>query len=76
MKTEVKICDKNRIINSNKITKIINDIDDDIEIIVGCNNFCAICRTKGVAVINNMPIIKDTEEELIEEIKRRLIKNE
>lgn len=76
MKTVIKICDKNKKIDLDKIIKIIREIDDSIEIIVGCNNYCAICRSKAVIVINNIPIIKDEEEELIDEIKRRLIKSE
>lgn len=76
MKTVVKICDNCKNINLDKIKKKIKDIDNNIEIIIGCNNFCGICRTKAFIVLNNIPIIKEDEEDLIVEIKRRLIKSE
>jgi len=76
MKTVVKICDNCKNINLDKIIKVIRDIDNDIEIITGCNNFCGICRTKAFIVLNNIPIIKETEADLIDEIKRKLVKSE
>ena len=72
MKNEYRICDKCKAVNTEKLVKIIQEIDNDSIIKIGCQNFCGIGRTKPFIILNNMPIISDSEDELINIIKEKI----
>ena len=54
-----------------EIGTLLKEIDANAEIIVGCQNICGICRTKPFTIVNGMPIIASTEDELISKIKEK-----
>lgn len=72
MKNEYRICDKCKAVNTEKLVKIIQEIDNDSIIKIRCQNFCGIGRTKPFIILNNMPIISDSEDELINKIKEKI----
>lgn len=74
MKNEYRICDKCKAVNTKKFVKIIQEIDNDSIIKIGCQNFCGIGRTKPFIILNNIPIIDNTEDELINKIKDKVQK--
>lgn len=72
MKNEYRICDKCKAVNTKRLVKSIQEIDNDSIIKIGCQNFCGIGRTKPFIILNNIPIICDSEDELINKIKERI----
>lgn len=72
MKNEYRICDKCKAVNTEKLVKIIQEIDNDSIIKIGCQNFCGIGRTKPFIILNNIPIIGNSEDELINKIKEKI----
>ena len=55
-----------------RLRPILESIDPTAKIVVECINFCQIGQTKDVCLVNGVPVIADTEEELIEKIKKLL----
>ncbi len=70
MKNKIRICDRCRATNIKTLLPKLKEMNAEIEI--GCQGFCGIGMTKAFAIVNNVPIIKDTEDELIESIKQVL----
>lgn len=68
---QFKICDKNKLSSVDGFVKKLKEIDSSAEVIVGCQNICGICRTKPFTIVNGMPIIANTEDELISKIKEK-----
>lgn len=66
----ISICNKCKAINSLSISKKLKEIYPNARYEIGCNNMCGIGRSKVVVILNNKPIIADTEEELINKIKQ------
>ncbi len=72
MANEFKICDKCKATNIDTLIPKLKEIDPEASIDVGCQNFCGIGRTKSFAIVNHVPVIAETEDELIEEIRKKL----
>ena len=72
MKNTIKMCENCKKINIEKISKIVKEIDNNIAIEIGCQNFCGICSVKAFVILNNIPLIENTEEELIKKITDKL----
>ena len=68
-----QICDRCKRINVKSLSQKIKKLDSDAQIEVGCVNMCGIGRTKCFVILNHIPIIADTEEQLIKNIKEQLI---
>ena len=67
---KIRICDKCKGTNVKTLLPKLKRLNADIEI--GCQGFCGIGMTKPFAIVNNVPIIKDSEDELLEAIKKVL----
>jgi uncharacterized protein YuzB (UPF0349 family) len=70
--TEFKVCDICEAVNSEKIIKKLKEIKPDAEIIVGCHGFCGVGATKPFVIVNGIPTIGSTEDEVIEKVKEML----
>jgi uncharacterized protein YuzB (UPF0349 family) len=68
------ICNICKATNVETLVPRLKEIDKDAEIEIGCQSFCGIGATKSFAIVNNIPIIADNEDELIEKIKKSLNK--
>ncbi len=66
----ISICNKCKAVNYASILKKLKEIYPDAKYEIGCNNMCGIGRSKVVIILDNKPIIADTEEELINKIKQ------
>lgn len=71
---EFKVCDICAAVNSESMIKRLKEIDPEAEIIVGCHGFCGIGATKPFAIINGIPAIAETEDEVILKVKEMLNK--
>lgn len=66
------ICNKCKGVNMNSLKNKLQEIDSDAEIEIRCQNLCGIGRIKPFVVANHIPIIADSEEELIKKVKKQL----
>lgn len=71
---EIRICDKCKATNIKTLVPKIKKIDPEAEIKIGCQNFCGIGRTKSFAIVNNIPVIALSEDELIDKIQEAIEK--
>ena len=67
-----KTCDVCQAINIKTLIPRLKNIDRNAKIEVGCQNFCAIGRTKPFVLVNGIPIIANTEDEVISKVKDSL----
>lgn len=67
----IKLCDACPNIDIEKLENLFS-VPNEIEFEVGCISMCAVCQTKAFAVFNGVPIICNTEDELIEKLKNML----
>lgn len=74
MSNQFRICNKCKAMNVETIIPKLKKIDPNAEIIVGCQNFCGIGQTKSFAIVNHVPIIASSEDELITKINEKLTK--
>lgn len=74
MNNQFRICDKCKATNVDTLIPKLKKIDPKAEIVVGCQNFCGIGQTKSFAIVNHIPVIATSEDELIEKIKEKLEK--
>lgn len=72
MSNEFRICDRCKATNVNTLVPKLKEIDSNAEIVIGCQNFCGIGRTKSFAIVNHIPVIAENEEELVEAIRKKL----
>jgi uncharacterized protein YuzB (UPF0349 family) len=71
---EFKVCDICEAVNSESIIKKLKEIDPEAEIVVGCQGFCGIGATKPFVIVNGIPAIAPTEDEVIDKVKEMLNK--
>ena len=69
---QFRVCDKCRATNLKTLIPRLKEIDSSAEIVIGCQNFCGIGRTKAFIILNNIPIIADNETELLIKIKEKI----
>lgn len=68
----IKVCNKCKGTNIETLLPKLENLDTEKEIEVGCYRFCGIGFLKPVALVDNMPVIAETEDSLIEEIEKRI----
>lgn len=67
---EVKICNKCLATNIDTLVPRLKEIDSNINIVIGCQNMCGIGMTKSFAIVDHIPVIADSEDELVTKIKQ------
>lgn len=70
---EIRICDKCKGTNVTTLVPRIQEIYPEAEIKIGCQHFCGIGATKSFAIKDGIPIITDTEDELVEKLKNEWV---
>lgn len=71
---KIEICDKCKATNIQSLIPKIKSISNDIDIQIHCIQFCGIGRNKIVVLLDHIPIIGDTEEEVIRAIGEKIKK--
>lgn len=74
MSNQFKVCDRCKATNIQTLLPKLKELDSEADIVIGCQNFCGIGATKSFAIVNNIPIITDSEDNLIEKIKETIKK--
>jgi uncharacterized protein YuzB (UPF0349 family) len=74
MPNQFKVCDRCKATNIKTLVPKLKKIDNEAEIIIGCQNFCGIGATKSFAIVNNIPIITENEDSLVEKIREAIKK--
>jgi uncharacterized protein YuzB (UPF0349 family) len=69
---EFKVCDICEAVNSESLIRRLKEIDPNADIIVGCHGFCGIGAIKPYVIVNGIPAIAATEDEVIEKVKEML----
>lgn len=54
----------------------MEELNKNAKIEVGCQNFCGVGRRKPFVIVNHIPIIADSEDELITKVKDHLTREE
>lgn len=69
---EFKVCDICDAVNSESIIRRLKEIDSKADIIVGCQGFCAVGATRPFVIVNGIPVIANTEDEVIQMVEKIL----
>ncbi len=72
---EFKVCDICVAVNSESIIERLKELDPKAEIIVGCHGMCAVGAVKPFVIVNGIPAIADTEDEVIAKVKDMMNKD-
>lgn len=71
---EFRLCDICKAVNSESMVARLKEIDPEAHFEIGCQGFCAIGATQPFVIVNGMPVIADTEDEVINKVKEMLNK--
>ena len=69
---EFKICNVCQKDQKDTLEPKLKKLDPNANIIVACQGFCAIGATREFCIVNGLPVIADTEEELIELVREKI----
>lgn len=69
---EFKICNKCRGYDFDKLKKELEKLDSSAKIIVGCQSMCAIGAKRPFVIVNGIPVIEESIEEVIKKVKEML----
>lgn len=69
---KVELCDKCKGTNVKTLIPKIKKISDDIDIQIHCIQYCGVGRDKVVVLLNHVPIIGSSEDEVIIKIKEKI----
>lgn len=69
---KIEICDKCKGTNVKTLVPKIKNISNDIDIKIHCIQFCGLGRDKIVVLLDHVPIIGDTEDEVVKKICEKI----
>ena len=69
---EFKICNKCRGDDFEKLKKELEKLDTSAKIMVGCQSMCAIGDKRPFVIVNAIPVIEESIEEVIKKVKEML----
>lgn len=69
---EFKICNKCRGYDFVELKKELEKLDPSAKIMVGCQSMCAIGAKRPFVIVNGIPVIEESIEEVIKKVKEML----
>lgn len=69
---EFRICDICKAVNAESLAKRLKEIDPKATFVFGCQGFCGIGDAQSFVIVNGIPAIADTEDEVISKVKEML----
>lgn len=67
---EIKTC--NKCFNSEELVSKLKELDKDAKIIIGCQSMCAVGSKMPFAIVNGIPVMANTVDEVVERCKQCL----
>lgn len=67
---EYRICNKCKSFDYKKLINKIKEVDKDSNILVGCQSMCAIGAKMPFVIVNGIPLIATSLDELIDKVKK------
>lgn len=74
MMNQFRVCNKCKATNIDTLIPRLKELDNNAEIIVGCQNFCGIGAKKSFVICNHVPIVAESEDEVIDKVKKAIEK--
>ena len=71
---QFRVCDKCKGTNIDSLISKLKELDNTAEIIIGCQNFCGVGARKPFVICNHVPVVADSEDELVEKVKQAILK--
>lgn len=69
---EFKTCNKCSGFNSDELVLKLKEVDSTAKIMVACQSMCAVGVKKVFVIVNGIPVIGDTIDEVINKVKEML----
>lgn len=69
---EFKTCNKCSGFNSDELVLKLKEVDSTAKIMVACQSMCAVGFKKVFVIVNGIPVIGDTVDEVINKVKEML----
>jgi uncharacterized protein YuzB (UPF0349 family) len=66
---EFKTCNICKGFDSEKVVDGLKKLDEKANIVVGCQSMCAIGATKPFVIVNGVPVIGDSEEDVLKKVE-------
>lgn len=67
---EFKTCNICKGFDSEELVRRLKELDDKSSIQLGCQSMCAIGATKPFVIVNGIPVIGETIDEVVERAKQ------
>lgn len=74
LNNQFELCPKCKATNIDSLIPKLKELDPNAKIITRCIGFCGIGREKIVIIVNHLPVIGLTEDEVIEKVKQQMKK--
>lgn len=65
---QFKTCNICKGFNSDSLVEKLKKLDANAEIMIGCQSFCAVGASKPFVIVNGIPVIGETEDEVIAKV--------
>ena len=72
---KVELCEKCKATDAKSLVPKIRRISNDIEMQIHCIQFCGVGRDKIVVLLDHVPIIGSSENEIIKKISEKITNN-
>ena len=69
---EFRTCNICKGFDSEELIKKLKEVDSSANVVVGCQNMCAIGAKRPFVIVNGIPLMADTIDGLIEEVKKTI----
>ena len=68
--SEFRVCDKCKGFDYKELVGKLKEIDNDSNILVGCQSMCAIGNKMPFVIVNGIPLTANSIDELIDKVKK------
>lgn len=69
---EFRTCNICKGFNSEELISKLKELDPNASMVVGCQNMCVIGAKRPFVILNGIPLMANSVDELIEEVKKTI----
>jgi len=69
---EFKTCNKCSGFDGDELAKRLKEVDNTAKVMVACQSMCAVGAKKPFVIVNGIPVIAPTIDEVIEKVKEMI----